>query len=114
LPFLEVFRIAPQPVVEAIFLPFRGDAEGDVPFESPEQVSDFHALSDAHDGVEMIRHGQGDQGGPAALFLKPRRRFEDDAPAAGVVKMVRTSVFMAERDEDGVDIAGPRRAMMRE
>jgi hypothetical protein len=101
-------------MIESVPLPFGGDTEGDVPFESPEQVSDLHALSDAHDGVEMVRHGQGDQRRPAALFLKPRRRFEDDTPAAGIVKMVRTSVFMAERDEDGVDIAGPRRAMMRE
>ena len=101
-------------MIESVPLPFGGDAEGDVTFESPEQVADVQALSDAHDGVEMVRHGQGDQRRPAALFLKPRRRFEDDAPATGIVEMTYSSVLMAKGDKYGVGVAGPGGASMGE
>jgi hypothetical protein len=104
--------VASQPKVETIFLPFSADAEGDVPFESPEQVFDLHALSDAHDGVEMIRHGQGDQRRPATLFLNPRRRFEDNAPAAGIIEVMRAAKLVAQCDECRLGFAGPRGALV--
>jgi hypothetical protein len=82
-------------MVEPIPLPFGGDAERDVTFESPEQVADVQALSDAHDGMEMIRHGHGNQRRPAALLLEACRRFEDDTPAARIVEVMRTSKLVA-------------------
>ena len=114
LSLLEIFGVAPQSMVEPILLPFGGDAERDVPFESPEQVSDFHALSDAHDGMEMIRHGHGNQRRPATLFFQAADCFSYEAPAACIIKMVRASVFMAERDEYRVGFACPSGAMMGE
>jgi hypothetical protein len=101
-------------MIESVPLPFGRDTEGDVSFESPEQVFDLHALSDAHDGVEVVRHGQGDQRRPAALFLKPRRRFEDDTPAAGIIEMTYSSVLMAKGYKYGVGVAGPGGASMGE
>jgi hypothetical protein len=101
-------------MIEPVLLPFGGDTEGDVPFESPEQVSDLHALSDAHDGVEMVGHGQRDQGCPAALLFKARRPFEDDAPATGIIEVVRAAKLVAQRDEDRVGCTGPGWAMVGE
>ena len=94
-------------MIESVPLPFGGDTEGDVSFESPEQVSDLHALSDAHDGVEVVRHGQGDQRRPAALLLEARRRFEDDTPAAGIIEVMRAAKLVAQCDENRVGYAGP-------
>jgi hypothetical protein len=69
LSFLEVFGVAPQPMIEPVFLPFGGDAEGDVTFESPEKMADLHASAYVHDGVEMVGHGHGDKRCPAVLFF---------------------------------------------
>ena len=101
-------------MVKSVFLPFGGDAEGDITFESPEKMADFHASANAHDGVEMIRHGQRDQGCPAALLLQPRRRFEDDAPATRIIEVMRAAKLVAQRDENRVGFAGPGWTMVRE
>jgi hypothetical protein len=58
-------------------------------------MADFNALPDSHDGVQVIRHGQRDQGSPAALLLQPRCRFEDDAPATRIVEVMRASKLVA-------------------
>ena len=94
-------------MIEPILLPFGGNAEGDITFESPEKMADLHASAYAHDGVEMVGHGHGDKRRPAALLLEACRRFEDDAPAPSIIKMAYSSVLMAKGDEDGVGIACP-------
>ena len=94
-------------MIEPVLLPFGGDTEGDVAFESPEKVTDVQALPNPHDGMEVVRHGQGEQRRPAALFLKPHRRFEDDTPAAGVIKVMRAAKLVAQCDENRVGYAGP-------
>jgi hypothetical protein len=77
-------------------------------------MADFHALPESHDGVQVIRHGQRDQGCPAALLLQPRRRFEDESPATSIIKMTRSAVLMAKSYEDRVGFAGPGWTMVRE
>jgi len=94
-------------MIEPVLLPFGGDTEGDVAFESPEKVTYVQALTNPHDGMEVVRHGQGDQRRPAALFLKPRRRFEDDTPAAGIIEVMRAAKLVAQCDENWVGYAGP-------
>ena len=46
-------------MIEPVLLPFGGDTEGDVAFESPEKVTDVQALPNPHDGMEVVRHGRG-------------------------------------------------------
>ena len=94
-------------MIKSVFLPFGGDAEGDITFESPEKMTDLHASAYPHDGVEMVGHGHDDKRRPATLLFQARRRFEDDAPATGIIEMTYSSVRMAKGDEDGVGVAGP-------
>ena len=94
-------------MIKSVFLPFGGDAEGDITFESPEKMADLHASADAHDGVEMVGHGHGDKRRPATLLFQASDCFQYESPAASIIKMACSSVFMAKGDEDGVGIACP-------
>jgi hypothetical protein len=106
-PFLQVFGVAPEPMIEPILLPFGGNAEGDITFESPEKMADLHASAYAHDGVEMVGHGHGDKRRPATLLFQATDCFHYESPAPTIIKMAYSSVLMAKGDEDGVGTACP-------
>jgi hypothetical protein len=101
-------------MIKSVFLPFGGDAEGDITFESPEKMADLHSSADTHDGVEMVGHGHGDKRRPATLLFQATDCFHHEPPAPSIIKMACSSVLMAKGDEDGVAVAGPRRASMGE
>jgi hypothetical protein len=94
-------------MIEPILLPFGGNAEGDITFESPEKMADLHASAYAHDGVEMVGHGHGDKRRPATLLFQATDCFHYESPAPSIIKMAYSSVLMAKGDEDGVGIACP-------
>ena len=94
-------------MVETVFLPFRSYAERDVPFESPEQMADLQALSYAHDGMKMVRHGHCHKRRPAALFFQADDCFQHESPATSIIKMTRSAVLVAKSYEDRVFIADP-------
>ena len=101
-------------MIEAILLPLGCDTEGDVPFETPEQVADFKASTDTHDGVQMIRHRQQDERGPAALFRQPCGSLFNHTPGVWVIKMRNTAVLKSERQEDRILRINPFGPTMRE
>ena len=94
-------------MIKPVFLPFGGNAKGDITFESPEKMADLHASAYAHDGVEMVGHGHGDKRRPATLLFQATDCFQHDSPTPGIIKMAYPSVLMAKGDEDGVGIAYP-------
>ena len=101
-------------MIKSVFLPFGGDAEGDITFESPEKMADLHASAYAHDGVEMVGHGHGDKRRPATLRFQATNCFHHESPATRSIKMTYSSVLMAKGDENRVCIAGPGGASMGE
>jgi hypothetical protein len=77
-------------------------------------MADFYALSYAHDGMKMVRHGHRHKRRPAVLFFQAAYCFQHEPPATSIIKMTRSAVLVAKSYEDRVYIACPGWAMVGE
>ncbi len=99
-------------MVEEVLLPRAVQTRGEASLEEPACRADPRMCRDDRDQVEMVRHGQDEQGRPSPLPFLVKRLVDDVSPRVIRGELVHSAWLSAEGQKDGIPFVDPSGTIM--